>query len=299
MNNKIEINIMIKRCLLTLTLSLVSQNSIAIMGVGDIVSDPVSYTYYGRQIEKSIEAVKTAQEHAKTALETKDLAVKTVKNLEGSLKRAQRAVDSFKRFHKRLKDDPWTAAEEYIKDPDDITKDLNRYYSKASRAIAPSVGDYNDWRELFGDEGEDINPLPERPNWLSTKQAQDRHLTNELNNALLKSVKADALINLSLEDLQELSEDANTALTQKDATDVGNAVLLKISEQMQQLIELLSSANRSITYIAQNTVKPNKGEALQELKTLDDEYNNGALNSDEQLKNHGDSIKLFGGKSVF
>nr|AKN38158.1 hypothetical protein [Vibrio crassostreae] len=62
------------------------------MGAGDIVSDPMSYSYYASQLEQGMEALKTSQKQLKTAFETKDLAQKTVKNLEGSLRRAQNAV---------------------------------------------------------------------------------------------------------------------------------------------------------------------------------------------------------------
>nr|AKN38159.1 hypothetical protein [Vibrio crassostreae] len=72
------------------------------------------------------------------------------------------------------------------------------------RSTLPTERDYNEWRELV--EAETGEKLPERPNWISTKKAQTNRQVRELNNAVKKSVKADAMIGLQLEDVAELAD---------------------------------------------------------------------------------------------
>nr|AKN40551.1 hypothetical protein [Enterovibrio norvegicus] len=283
--------------------SSLSFNAVAVMGVGDIVSDPVSYSYYAQEIEQAGQILKTAQEELKYALETKDLTLKTVKNLEGTLRRAQNTVKSIERFKDQLKRDPWTYAEEYIKDPDELDRDLTRLYSKADRTLNPTRDSYDQWLEQLGEEdAEGIPNLPAKPEWISSKQAKDRQAHRDISNALKKSVKADALISVQLDDLQYLSDLTNGAMSQKDATDVGNAIGLKMIENQTQIITLLSSINRSMVNLASREIKTNDGKALSELQSLtSDKFNKTALdgNSDSESKSVKETLTLFGGKKLF
>lgn len=292
-----------KRFLCGVLAASVSFNSWSIMGVGDIVSDPISYTYYAQEIQQGVDMLKTGQENLKTALETKDLALKTVKNLEGSLRRAQRAVNEIERFKERVKNDPWTYAEKAIKDPDKAGAELERMYNNVDRSVNPTRRDYAAWRELFNEEaGEDEPKLPEVADWISVKQAKERRKNKELNDTFKRSVKADALINIQLEDAQALADMANAANTQKDATDVGNGIMLKMVAQNQQIIELLSGMNRSLVYLARNNNETNDGKALQRISELSSDSAKTRLSLDGnnyKKPTNNQNMSLFGGKNPF
>nr|AKN37585.1 hypothetical protein [Vibrio sp. FF_291] len=293
---------MIKHKLSALALGLsISFNVHAVMGVGDIVSDPVSYTYYAQELEQGVEMLKNAQEKLKAALETKDLAFKTVKNLEGSLRRAQRAVQEIQRFKDRIDRDPWAYAEKVIRDPDKAGSELERLYNRVDRSANPTRDSYDDWKKLIGEEdAPGIPNLPDTPHWVSTKQAKDRKLERELNNAIKRSVKADAMIELQLEDAQYLADLTNGALTQKDATDVGNAILLKMVQNQQQIIELLSSINLSVAYVAQSETKSNDGKALLNIQSLTSpEAKAKTTLGGSEKRSNSENIGLFGNKKLF
>lgn len=249
---------------LVLSLLVLSFPLHAVMGVGDIVSDPQSYSYYGQQLTKTIEQIKVAQETAKTALETKDLASKTVKNLQGTLRRAQDVVDKVNRLKKHISDDSLGYAENMIKDPDDASRDLKRIYGSVDRAANPTRENIEEWKELFGDDGETING---KPDWVNVNRVKNARRSDELQNAIKKSAKADALIGIQLDELEKLAGLSNGAMTQKDATDVGNAILLSMVENQQKVIELLSSMNRSIAYLAQEQTGNKKTSKVLSQKT--------------------------------
>ena len=63
-------------------LSLMSNKSEGVMGVGDVVSDPGSYVYYADMIGSAAEQLKTAQEMASTASEALSTANKTMGDIQ-------------------------------------------------------------------------------------------------------------------------------------------------------------------------------------------------------------------------
>ncbi|EKO3958194.1 hypothetical protein F6H23_004244 [Vibrio fluvialis] len=292
-----------KQFLVGLVAATVSFNTWSIMGVGDIVSDPISYTYYAQEIQQGVDMLKTGQESLKTALETKDLALKTVKNLEGSLRRAQRALDEIERFKERVEKDPWTYGERVIKDPEKAGDELERLYNKVDRSANPTRSSYDEWRELFNEEADENEPkLPKNADWISIKQAMERRKNKELNDTFKRSVKADAMIDIQLEDTQALADLANAAMTQKDATDVGNGIMLKMVAQNQQIIELLSGMNRSLVYLARENNETNDGKALQRILSLKSDSAKTKLSLDGsgyKKPTNTETMSLFGGKNPF
>ncbi len=67
-----------------LILLLTYNNLFAVMGVGDIVSDPTSYTYYAKQIKSFNDTIKNGLDQLESLNKINDLATKTNELIDGS-----------------------------------------------------------------------------------------------------------------------------------------------------------------------------------------------------------------------
>lgn len=229
----------------------VAVNVAAIGGVGDVVSDPTSYTYYAKQLEEAQKQLQTAKEKLNTAIEAKDIAMETKSNLEGTYRRAQRAISNFQSMREQLENDPMRFAEQMIEDRRDVAGMMDSTAKKVSRVFDPAKNSMEDIQELTG---QDADGNDWSSDWVSVRGAQKKLAMDELKNAVVDAEKAEALSKVQLKDIEDLAKKANSAPTQKDATDITNALLLKMIEQNQQMIELLSNSSRSfaLTKLAEN-----------------------------------------------
>lgn len=224
----------------TLTLS---TSAYSIGGIGDIVSDPTSYTYYVEQINTATDSLENARQQLQKITEAKDIALNTQRNLEGSFRRAQRALSNFQSMQEQLEDDPAGFAEDWIEDRDSVQDSIRKTSRNVGRVFDPVENSIEDIQEFAGQDANDKNWSSD---WVSVKAAQKSILREDLQRSVVQSEIATALTQDQLEALEELATQANTASTQKDATDVSNALLLKMIDQNQQLIELVASINKNI-----------------------------------------------------
>lgn len=225
------------------TLSMIATfNVAAIGGVGDVVSDPTSYTYYAKQLEEVQKQLQTAKENLSTAIEAKDIAMKTKSNLEGTYRRAQRAISNFQSMREQLDKDPMRFAEKMIEDRRDVAGMMDSTAKKVSSVFNPAKNSMEDIQEFTG---QDADGNDWSSDWIAVKQAKKQVARKELEKAIVDAEKADAMVGLQLEDIEDLAKKANAAPTQKDASDITNALLLQMIEQNQQLIELVSNISRS------------------------------------------------------
>lgn len=229
----------------------VAVNVAAIGGVGDVVSDPTSYTYYAKQLEEAQKQLQTAKEKLNTAIEAKDIAMETKSNLEGTYRRAQRAISNFQSMREQLENDPMRFAEQMIEDRRDVAGMMDSTAKKVSSVFDPAKNSMEDIQEFTG---QDADGNDWSSDWVSVRGAQKKLAMDELKNAVVDAEKAEALSKVQLKDIEDLAKKANSAPTQKDATDITNALLLKMIEQNQQMIELLSNSSRSfaLTKLAEN-----------------------------------------------
>lgn len=254
-----------------LTLIIPTQSH-AVMGVGDIVTDPGAYGYYAEQITVAQEALDTARETLTPIIETKDFVLGAKRNLEGTLRRAERAVAEFERLRDYAEKNPLAFGESIIKSDDDITDYLDKTDRKIKSVMRPVGRSMDELNKLVGTEDE---PADFSSNWVGVKQAQNAFKAKQLEKTLVNAEKANAMIGMQLDDLDKLSNWANTANTQKDATDVTNAILLKMQSNLQTIIELLADMNRSyslVNYDSEAALSGNQSDVFKALyDRLDDE----------------------------
>lgn len=259
-----------------------SFNALGFGGMGDIVSDPKSYTYYAEQIKTAKEALQSAKDQLQTALEAKDIAQATQKNLEGTYRRAQRAVSNFKTMKERLENDPMRFAESMIRDRRDVDKMMSDTANKVSRVYSPAQRSMDDINAFAG---LDDNGKKWSSTWQGVKSAQRKIARDELQKAVAGAEIVDALALDQIENIQDLSIKANSAMTQKDATDVTNALLLQMVEQNSQMVKLLSTISRNfaLTELASSNNK------------TEDMYQNLQRKLNEPVKNNNKAKKYFNG----
>lgn len=226
-------------------------SSASALGFGDIVSDPKSYSYYAQQLKETQEALDTAKTQLKTALETKDIARNTQKNLEGTYRRAQRAISDFKAMKEEMNKDSLAFAEKMIRDRRDVGEMRENTGKKVSKIFDPALRSVD---EIKKSAGVDDNGKEWSPTWQGVKVAQKKIVRDELKKAVTNAEIVDALAANQLENIEDLAIKANSATSQKDATDVTNALLLQLIDQNQQMLKLVASISRNfaITNLSEN-----------------------------------------------
>jgi hypothetical protein len=94
--------------LLAVSLALPAPSAFAILGMGDIVSDPGSYGYYVQQISEAQKAVSEAQKQVETLGGIKTIADKAQRAVVGNYNRAMGLVSDLQRLQKRIESTPTT-----------------------------------------------------------------------------------------------------------------------------------------------------------------------------------------------
>lgn len=94
--------------LMMVVLALPVPSAFAILGMGDIVSDPGSYGYYVQQIKEAQKAVSEAQKQVDTLGGIKTIADKTQRAVMGNYNRGKGLVTDLQRLQKKLEATPTT-----------------------------------------------------------------------------------------------------------------------------------------------------------------------------------------------
>lgn len=94
--------------ILVVALALPVPTAFAILGMGDIVSDPTSYSYYVQQIKEAQKQLAEAQKQVETLGGIKTVADKTQRAVMGNYNRAMGLVTDLQRLQKKLESTPTT-----------------------------------------------------------------------------------------------------------------------------------------------------------------------------------------------
>jgi conjugal transfer/entry exclusion protein len=145
-------------------------------------------------------------------------------------------------MREQLENDPARFAVKMIEDRRDLSEVKNDTTSRVQSVFNPVKNSMDDINELAGvdDEGNKWSS-----DWQSVKSAQKKMAREELSNAIVSAEIAENLTASQLKNIEDLASKANSAVTQKDATDVTNALLLQMIDQNQQLITLVANISRS------------------------------------------------------
>lgn len=212
------------RVIALFTAALVTNQVTAFSGV---VTDLKSYTYYTEQIKKQAETIqKQAEmiENQKSMLKKADQTIKlaesTKKNLENAYNKAARQTKNILYDIKRAQDQPL----EFAIELEDTINDMN------SKSLQESISKNIDEAYKFE------STSPWQKNRIVEEEAQ-----KSIKRLMVLSEESRALNQYNLDELEGLIKDANSAETQKEATDVTNAILTEMLKNQVRIIDLLAA----------------------------------------------------------
>lgn len=187
---------------------------------GGIVSDIKSYTYYTSQIKNQVDMIDQQTSMLKKAAESIKLAEQTKKSLEGAYNKAKRQAESILYDIERAKKDPLNAAidiEDSLSDsdPKKVREQINKHIDDTYKYDATSPWQRNDKAKA---------------------EAQ-----KSVKRLMVLSEESTALSAYNLKELQSLIEASNASETQKEATDVTNAILTEMLKNQNRIIDMMAA----------------------------------------------------------
>jgi hypothetical protein len=203
--------------LIILMMSLFAVEVVAFSGV---VTDLKSYTYYTAQIKNQVDMIDQQTSMLKKAAESVKLAEKTKKSLEGAYSKAKRQAESILYDIERAKEDPLNAAidiEDSLSDsdPKKVREQINKHIDDTYKYETTSPWQRNDKAKA---------------------EAQ-----KSVKRLMVLSEESTALSAYNLKELQSLIEAANASETQKEATDVTNAILTEMLKNQNRIIDMMAA----------------------------------------------------------
>jgi len=214
-----------KRILLTallLTIAIADQ-SFALFGAGDIVSDPMSYTYYVEQIKMMTEEIEAAQERLESLNGIKDQADQMRRQLIGTYNTALGAMDRVKKIQEKVTSRS-TSLKGYAQSWEDL-QDL----------IDDSEDGYIDARKLIDVTFKD----PRLKDYDSEAEVDKREQARQL--AIRDAiVEAEELLDdmpAQYQKIEDLISQIDTTENVKHAMDLNNRILVEILEALLDLVK--------------------------------------------------------------
>lgn len=247
-------------------------NVFAVLGVGDVVTDPGSYTYYVEQIKVATKKYKKIEEHAKTAKSVLDETKKLRGLLEGTFDHAIDTIDDLKDLQKEITEKP-TELLKYAKNF------LNKELKPGEDWINPEdiIG------EIFVDPRK-VEDHVERIKQLTRKF----HLRQKiLEQAILKAEEIHASMPKQYAKIEKIAKKSNEAGSTKEAMDINNQLLAEILKALTDLISLTGYIGKA------QTMANFKGVDDSELKVVEENLNKtkaaskGYVPQKEFLDKHG------------
>lgn len=189
-------------------------------GLSTVVNDLKSYGYYTEQINKQVEMIEKQESMLKKADQSIKLAEMTKRSLEGAYNKAKRQADNLLYDIEKAKENPLKTA---IGIEDEL-KDVN------PSEVREKIGKHID--ELYSYD----STSPWQRNDKAAAEAQ-----KSVKRLMVLSEEATALSSANLAEVSRLIDAANSAETQKEATDVTNAILAEMLKNQNRIIEMMAA----------------------------------------------------------
>ncbi|HCJ6874160.1 TPA: hypothetical protein NU929_003363 [Vibrio cholerae] len=194
--------------------------SLNVSAFSSVVTDLKSYTYYTEQINKQVEMIEKQESLLKKADQSIKLAESTKRNLESAYRKAIRQAKNLAYDIERAKENPLDFA---IKIEDSINE-------TNSKSMQDELSKSIDQAYKF----DSASP------W-QRNQKREEIAQQSVKKLMVLSDEARALNVYNLDELQNLIDDANAAETQKEATDVTNAILTEMLKNQLRIIDLMAA----------------------------------------------------------
>lgn len=223
-----------KTKIITSILCVYSGFAVGIGGLGDVVSDPTSYTYYAEQLEQGIDMLEVQEKKLQKLIDSYNKLQNIENNVSGNIQRAKSTLNRIKALKEMTGTKDLRDALKYAKKALDDISDIPEHVTV--------IGDNVD--EVFGNEEK---KAPKIGGWVTVSQKKKQARQQAYKQALVDSELAASKINLQLEKVEELATATNTATSLKDSTDITNTILLEMLENQREMIKHLSNTSRNLS----------------------------------------------------
>lgn len=223
-----------KTKIITSILCVYSGFAVGFGGLGDVVSDPTSYTYYAEQLEQGIDMLEIQEKKLQKLVDSYNKLQNLENNVSGNIQRAKSTLNRIKALKEMTGTKDLRNALKYAKKALDEISDIPEHVTV--------IGDNVD--EVFGNEEKKAS---KKGGWVSVSQKRKQARQQAYKQALVDSELTASKINLQLEKVEELATATNTATSLKDSTDVTNTILLEMLENQREMIKHLSNTSRNLS----------------------------------------------------
>ena len=243
----------------------------AILGAGDVVSDPISYSYYVEQIEAATEQIEKAKEQVENLAGLRDQVDNLTEQFRGNYNRALNLVNAVGDLYKEIDTIPssFDAAENEFKS---LTGDYDAY-TKVDKNLNKA---FNDPRR------KNYNPHLIDVYKYNLQQLDKKNVIRASEGILEKQRER-------IETLQDISGQIDTTVNAKDATDLNNRFL---AELVRGQIEILAVLVRMSKMNALDSYSGYEDDVAKERVKLLEDRANGKDDRDfkftKRILSHGD-----------
>jgi len=196
-------------------------NSFALFGVGDIVSDPGSYSYYVEQIKVATENFEKVKEQLETAQKALDEVQKTRQSLEGAYNHATGTIEDLQRIQKEISENP--AA---------MLKYANKFMEKEGSGEWENAEDII--KEIFIDPRKIDNQIDRFKDINKKYHLRQKNLEQAINEA----EKVHASMPERYAAIEEMAKKIDSTENLKSSSDLGNQLLAEILKAINDLVSL-------------------------------------------------------------
>lgn len=218
-----------------------AQPALAFLGEGDIVSDPMSYTYYVQQIAAMADQTQQAIKQVETLGGIRTTAEDMYSATIGTYNRGMGILRSLERMKRRIGGDPSTLDGQFHK-WSGVMGDISRTAGQTGRTLDSATGLYVDARQVLDDSFEDPRKrrtaTPHVPNMNKDRQY---HISQAaLRDAVASADEVLQTMPDKLSTLEELANQIDSTKNLKDAADLQNRFLAEILKTLYELMNVVS-----------------------------------------------------------
>ena len=249
----------LKLCLLTLLLSLTFNNTYAVFGVGDIVSDPGSYGYYVEQLKSmsdQLEQFNEINEKTDQILNDAHEIFNFSKGVQNKFKDEQAIYNTYR----------------------NTLNGLQRKKLDFSRGFDPK-----DLRDVIDINLDGIYVDPDDPLFNTDYMKKSRNYERQrlLKQSLIKSEEKLTEVGQSYELINEYAKQAQQTRSVKASNDLQNTILLEILKSVNSLVEVMSTLGQA--EMALKYTHYNKEQHENHVQAQKNRYPNGLKDSYGQI----------------
>ncbi len=242
-------------------------------GVGDIVSDPGSYSYYVEQIKVATQELDNLKEQLKTAESALDETKKMRGLLEGTYSHAKGTIDDLKRIQSDIKNNP---------------SSMMKYAEKFLDAESQEGEEWINAEDIIGEVFTDPRKTDDQIERLKELNNKFHLRQKTLEQAIIEAEKTYQSMPKKYAQIENIAGKIDQAKSVKESMDINNQLLTEILRAITDLMSLTARIGEAQVIV--NYVGSTDSETKEYKKDLDKNKSPSKLNytvHDDQLEDAG------------